>query len=241
MTPRILVSPDIERRQTRRGPLLDVLAVDTPYTDRVVATGGLPLVVPIGVTDALVDELVHSSDGVLLTGGDFDVDPALFGEEPVPQLGTLKPTRTALELSLWRAAVRHRRPVLGICGGAQLINVACGGTLWQDLPSQRPSSTAHSQVATKDVAGHHVEVLADTRLAALCGAGSLGVNSTHHQGIKAVASSLRASAIADDGLVEAIESIDAHFVLGVQWHPESMHEEAHRAIYRGFIDAARRA
>jgi putative glutamine amidotransferase len=239
-TPRILVSPDLERRQTRRGPLLDVLTFDTPYTDRVIAVGGLPLLVPIGLPDDLVDELVRESDGVLFTGGDFDVDPTLFGEAPIPQLGTLKPTRTALELALWHAAARHQRPVLGICGGAQLINVACGGTLWQDLPSQRPSTTAHSQVATKDLAGHHVEVVADTRLAALCGAGTLGVNSTHHQGIKAVASSLRASAVADDGLVEAIESVDDRFVLGVQWHPESMNEAAHRAIYRGFIEAARR-
>jgi putative glutamine amidotransferase len=241
MSPRILVSPDIERRQTRRGPLLDVLTVDTPYTDRVIAMGGLPIIVPIGLPDDLVDELVGDADGVLLTGGDFDVDPALFGEVPIAQLGTLKPTRTALELALWTAARRHGRAVLGICGGAQLINVACGGTLWQDLPSQRPSTTAHSQVATKDLVGHHVQVVADTRLAVLCGAGSLGVNSTHHQGIKDVASSLRASAIADDGLVEAIESIDGPFVLGVQWHPESMNEAAHRSIYRGFIDAARRA
>lgn len=238
--PRILVSPDLETRQTRRGPLLDVLTVDTPYTDRVLAAGGLPLIVPIGPGDELIDELVHDSDGVLLTGGDFDVDPALFGEAPVPQLGTVKPTRTALELSLWHAARRHQRPVLGICGGAQLINVACGGTLWQDLPTQCPSTIAHSQVATKDVAGHHVEVLADTLLGRLCGAGPLGVNSTHHQGIKQVASSLRVSAIADDGLVEAIEAADG-FVLGVQWHPESMNEDAHRSIYRGFIDAARRA
>lgn len=238
MKPLILVSPDLERRPTKRGPLLDVVVVDQPYTDRVLDSGGIPVVVPPGLSVHDIELLVARCDGLLLTGGDFDIEPALFGEAPVPQLGTLKPERTRLELALLDAAVRRRMPVLGICGGLQLMNVARGGSLWQDLPSQRPSTVSHSQTWTKDLAGHDVDVVVGTRLAALCGAGLLGVNSTHHQGIKAVGAGLVVAAVAVDGLVEAVEDPDADFFVGVQWHPESMHEDAHRAIYRGLVAAA---
>jgi len=237
--PLILVSPDLESRPTRRGPLAHLLVIDRAYIDRVRDEGGATLVVPAGLSDDDVVDLVARADGVLLTGGDFDVDPALFGEAPHEKLGTIKPDRTRLELAMLRAASARGLPVLGVCGGMQLMNVARGGSLFQDLPSQRESATTHSQAQTKDLAGHTVDVVAGTRLAALCGAGRLGVNSTHHQGIKAVASSLVVSAIADDGLVEAIEDPTAPFFVGVQWHPEGMGEAQHRAIYRGLVEACR--
>lgn len=240
MKPLILVSPDLERRPTKRGPLLDVVVVDQPYTDRVLASGGIPVVVPPGLALHDIELLIARSDGLLLTGGDFDVDPALFGEARVAELGTLKPERTRLELALLHAAVGRRLPVLGICGGMQLMNVVRGGTLWQDLPSQRPSPVQHSQTVTKDLAGHDVDVVAGTRLAAMCGAGILGVNSTHHQGIKGVGENLVVSAVTSDGLVEGLEDPGVDFFVGVQWHPEAMDELAHRAIYRGLIKAARR-
>lgn len=236
--PRILVTPDIETRPTKRGPLLDVIAVDRPYLTRLLELGATPVIAPPGLDDEGVKDLVAMTDGLLLTGGDFDIDPALFHELPHPGLGTLKPDRTSLELALLREARRRRRPVLGICGGMQLMNVACGGTLWQDLPSQRPSSTRHSQSQTKDLPGHGVVVRAGTLLASLCGAGPLGVNSTHHQAVKAAGVGLVESAVADDVLVEAIEDPAVPFFLGVQWHPESMLEDAHRAIYRGLIRAS---
>lgn len=236
--PRILVSPDLETRPTKRGPLQDTIAVDRPYLARLVQEGATPIIAPIGIDDDGVADLIEITDGVLLTGGDFDVDPALFGEAPHPALGTIKPARTALELALLRHARRCRRPVLGICGGMQLQNVEAGGSLWQDLPSERPSDLTHSQAQTKDLPGHHVDVVAGTRLANLCGAGRLGVNSTHHQGVRRVASGLVVSAVATDGLVEAIEDPALPFFVGVQWHPESMTEAAHRAIYRGLIRAA---
>jgi putative glutamine amidotransferase len=236
--PRILISPDLETRATRRGPLLDVVAVDRPYVARILEEGGTPIIAPIGLDDDAVADLIGVADGLLLTGGDFDVDPALFGEAPLPELGTLKPARTALELALLRAAVARGLPVLGVCGGMQLMNVVRGGSLWQDLPSQRPSPVAHSQVQTKDRPGHGVRIMDDTLLRRLCGEEALGVNSTHHQAIKAVGRGLVACAVADDGLVEAIVDPSLPFFLGVQWHPESMFEPAHRAIYRGLIRAA---
>ncbi len=239
MKPLILVSPDLQRRPTRRGPLVDVFECDQPYTDRILACGGIPVLVPPGLSVDDVAVLVAHADGLLLTGGDFDVDPALFGEVPVPELGTIKPERTRLELALLAAAVQRRLPVLGICGGMQLMNVVRGGTLWQDLPSQRLSTLQHSQAHTKDLAGHDVDVIAGTQLATWCGAGALGVNSTHHQGIKAVGRDLVVSAVATDGLVEGLEDPAGPFFVGVQWHPESMDQAAHRAIYAGLITAAR--
>lgn len=236
--PRILVSPDLETRPTKRGPLLDVVAVDRPYIARLLEEGATPVIVPIGLDDDAVADLVDVTDGLLLTGGDFDVDPALFDEPPHPKLGTLKPARTTLELALLREARRRGRPILGVCGGLQLLNVERGGSLWQDLPSQRTSPIGHSQTQTKDLVGHGVMVVPGTRLAGLCGDGPLGVNSTHHQAIKGVGEGLVVSAIADDGLVEGIEDPSLPFCIGVQWHPESMHGDAHRAIYRGLIRAA---
>lgn len=236
--PRILVSPDLETRTTKRGPLLDAVTVDRPYLARILEEGGTPVIVSPGLDDDAVADLVQMADGLLLTGGDFDVDPALFHEAPHPALGTLKPDRTRLELALLAAATAAERPVLGICGGMQLMNVWRGGALWQDLPSQRPTSTRHSQWQTKDVAGHGVVVRAGTLLASLCGPGPLGVNSTHHHALKTTGRGLVECAVADDVLVEAIEDPALPFFLGVQWHPESMEEEAHRAIYRGLIRAA---
>jgi putative glutamine amidotransferase len=236
--PRILVSPDLETRPTKRGPLQDTIAVDRPYLTRLVQEGATPIIAPIGIDDDGVADLIEITDGVLLTGGDFDVDPALFGEAPHPALGTIKPARTALELQILRHARRRLRPILGICGGMQLQNVEAGGSLWQDLPSERPSDLTHSQAQTKDLPGHDVDVVAGTLLSSLCGHGPLGVNSTHHQGVRRVAAGFVVCAVATDGLVEAIEDPSLPFCLGVQWHPESMNEAAHRAIYRGLIRAA---
>lgn len=229
--PRIGISLDYDPAQGRYG-------LKQTYVDAVLGAGGLPVLLPIVGEEgaaAYLDQL----DGLVLSGGDFDVPPSLYGEATRPQCGALVPERTDSELRFLRSALATGMPVLGVCGGMQLLNVALGGSLHQDLPNDL-GLRGHQQPAPKDVPSHDVEVVPGTRLAALAGAGRLRVNSTHHQAVKAVAPGLLVSARSPDGVVEGIELPGHPFALGVQWHPESAlrHEPRHAGIYRGLVAAA---
>jgi putative glutamine amidotransferase len=208
------------------------------YVDAVLGAGGLPILLPF-VARAEADAYLALLDGLVLSGGGFDVPPPLYGEEVRPACGPLIPERTEAELLFLHAALARGMPVLGVCGGMQLMNVALGGSLFQDLPSDC-DLCGHQQPAPKDVPSHDVEIVAGTRLAGLVGAGRLRVNSTHHQAVKAVAPGLLVTARAADGVVEGIERSDPPFAVGVQWHPESAlrHEPRHAGIYRGLVLAA---
>jgi putative glutamine amidotransferase len=239
--PVVLLTPDLDERDTHRGRI-GYLQVQRYYTDRILDAGGVPLLPPppgpLDDVDAVVAQMVEVADALVISGGGHDVDPALYGEVRLPACGPPSPERTDLELRLLSACEARGRPVLGVCGGLQLMNVARGGTLWQDLPSQRPSSTEHTMNGPKTRPCHDVVVAPGTRLAQIVGAGSLGVNSTHHQAVKELGRGLVASAHADDGLIEAIEDPHHPFFVGVQWHPEALTEAAHRSIYRALCAAA---
>lgn len=229
--PRIGISLDFDPAQGRYG-------LKETYVDAVIASGGLPILLPIvGAPEA--EGYLAVLDGLVLSGGDFDVPPSLYGEATRPQCGMLVPERTDSELRFLRHALETGMPVLGVCGGMQLLDVALGGSLHQDLPTDL-GLRGHQQPAPKDVPSHDVEVAAGTRLAALAGEGRLRVNSTHHQAVKAVGSGLVVSARSPDGVVEGIELPGHPFALGVQWHPESAlrHEARHAGIYRGLVVAA---
>jgi putative glutamine amidotransferase len=209
------------------------------YVDAVVAAGGLPLLLPH--EPALAGGYLDALDGLVVTGGAFDVPPELYGEARRHACGPTRPARTAAELKLLLAALERGLPVLGVCGGMQLMAVARGGTLFQDLVSDA-GLHGHEQPPPKDLPAHPVLVLEGTWLASLVGAGPLPVNSTHHQGLRTAGDGVKVAATSPDGLIEAIELDGAAFALGVQWHPEALlrHEPRHAAIYRGLVVAARR-
>ena len=207
------------------------------YVDAVLAAGGLPILLPhlaeaAGAYLALLD-------GLVVTGGAFDVPPELYGEARRPVCGALKPERTAFEKDLLEAALAARLPVLGVCGGMQLLNVVRGGTLHQDLLADA-GVPGHEQPPPKDRPTHEVRITPGTLLAALVGEGPLPANSTHHQAVREPGAGVLVSGRTADGVVEAIELPDLPFALGVQWHPEAVlrHEPRHAALYRGLVLAA---
>jgi putative glutamine amidotransferase len=195
-----------------------------------------------------VEDALAGVDGLLLTGGG-DVEPSLYGEAPHPTVSEVEPARDAFEIGLINAARRRDLPILGICRGVQILNVAAGGTLVQDIPSQVPGAINHSlsvpQHQPYDLA-HEVWVEKDSLLARLMGERLVGsdtceVNSRHHQAVKTVAPGFRVSATAPDGVIEAIEDPAARFCLGVEWHPENFWRTGEfRPLYEGFLEEAAR-
>jgi putative glutamine amidotransferase len=210
------------------------------YVDAVLAAGGLPILLPHAPEAA--GAYLALLDGLVVSGGAFDVPPELYGEARRSECGPTKPDRTAFERDLLEAALAARLPVLGVCGGMQLMNVVRGGTLWQDLAADAGLG-GHEQPPPKDVPSHEVRVAPGTQLAALVGAAPLPVNSTHHQAVRDPGAGVLVSARAPDGVIEALELPDLPFALGVQWHPEAAarHEPRHAALYRGLVEAARDA
>lgn len=211
------------------------------YMDGVTEAGGLPIMLPPTDDPAEIEQLVRTCDGIVITGGQ-DVDPALYGEERKPTCKELAPERDRMEPTLIAEALRQDKAILGICRGIQALNVALGGTLYQDLPTEHPSEITHSMDAPYDRAEHTVDVIDGTPLAKVLGAGELGVNSYHHQAIHDLAEPLRPMALAPDGLIEAVWDPSHHFVWAVQWHPEFFHkkDQASRDIFAAFVNGCER-
>lgn len=213
------------------------------YTDAVLRAGGLPFILPYSVDPSVIDNYLDRVSGLVITGGAFDIPPSMYGEAEKEKLGELKPTRTHFELAVLRAALARKLPVLGVCGGMQLLNVAFGGTLIQDLATELPAAKPHEQTHDRTQPQHPVEVKGESLLAECVGGkGHLMVNSTHHQAVKAVGAGLIASAVSPDGVIEAIEAVDrSNFVVGVQWHPELMVDTVppQLGVYKALVLRAR--
>ena len=207
------------------------------YFAVVAASGGLPLALP--QEPELAPTYAELIDGLIVTGGAFDIDPALYGGDPRHQTVTLKERRTRFEWAITRETLRRNRPVLGICGGQQLLNVVLGGTLIQHIPDAVPEALAHEQPNPRTEPGHEVAVLPGTLPHRLVGTTSLPVNSAHHQAADQVGQGIVVSGRAEDGIIEAIEDPCRAFCLGVQWHPEYLISDGDRRIITGFVDAAR--
>ena len=237
MRPLILVSTDCDIESS------DSLKLQADYVRAVYLTGGLPLVaVPpmeCGDTAEAVAELCSMARGIVLTGGS-DVLPGLFGEEPHPKLGAVNPVRDRFELALARAAMQADLPVLAICRGMQVLNVAAGGGLIQDIESCVPGAHAHRVTAPRWLPTHSVSVVPGSILWKIFRRDSIMVNSFHHQAVHPVAPGFEVSARASDGVVEAIEKAGSRFMVGVQWHPEALAGKDPEAlnVFREFLIAA---
>jgi len=181
--------------------------------------GGIPVILSPGGSRSVANRLLDRLDGLVISGGNFDIHPSLYGEKPIKELGEIKEERTEFELNLTRLALKRDLPLLGICGGAQALNVALGGTLYQDIATQLPEATEHGQSA-KTLGGHRIQIQIGTRLARILNRRILEVNTTHHQAVKGLGAGLVVNATATDGLIEGIESSRHSFVMGIQWHPE---------------------
>ena len=215
------------------------------YVRVLTEAGAVPWILPLLADDeptlrAMYDRL----GGVFLTGG-VDVDPAHYGEERHARLGQTDPARDRTELTLVRWALRDGKPVLGVCRGIQVINVAAGGTLYQDMQAQYPNGIKHDYFPpadgyTRTSLVHSARVDAESRLGRILGSADVEVNSMHHQGIKALAPGLVPSARAPDGSIEGVEGCDAAFLIGVQWHPEELADTqpAMRRLFAAFVEAA---
>ena len=219
-----------------------VTYLDSRYTGWIERQDMTALLISPAHDPASVAGLMALADGFALAGGE-DLHPSTYDEEAHPRLGEVNGPRDALETAALRLAIAGAMPVLALCRGVQVLNVALGGNLWQDLPSQRPGAVAHRQSGVWHATGHEVRVDPDSRLGAIVGAGSFDVNSFHHQAIREVGPGLRATAWAPDGLVEAVEA-EAGWVLGVQWHPERHPDDAppehpDRRLVAAFADAVR--
>ena len=205
------------------------------YLDGIKAAGGLPVVLPLEMSEEDANQVVETCDGFLFTGGQ-DVSPVLYGMEDATGTIVASPERDNMETLLLSKALQADKAVLGICRGLQFINVFLGGTLWQDLPSQHPSEIAHRQGKPYGVPSHQVKLSSD--LKSLLGKDILEVNTLHHQAVKDLGKGLTAMAIAPDGIIEAVQMLGKRFVWAVQWHPEYLFrtDKDSLAIFSCFVE-----
>ncbi len=239
MRPIIGITPDVGETAGRPGrPPMPRYELKQAYADAVLASGGLPVVLPYSEDETAPAEAVALCDGLVITGGAFDIPPELYGAKAGDRLGPMKRGRTAYEQRVLHAALQANKPVLGVCGGMQLLAVELGGTLWQDIRDEVPGSFDHEQKLDPREPGHPVKILEGTALEAILGVRELQVNSTHHQAVRDPGRA-RVCAISPDLIIEAIELPD-NFALGVQWHPELLASLEHLALYRALVDKSRR-
>lgn len=233
MIPMIGITMSLENQQRQ--------FIHRDYSDAVMRAGGSPVYIPYVGDQQIMDHIINQLDGLLLSGGG-DIDPTLFGEEPHPGLGEIVPQRDQLEIELIQRFVQQKKPILGICRGCQILNIALGGDMYQDLYRQRENLLQHQQHAPRNHASHTIQIKEGSLLQQIFQETKVKVNSFHHQAVRKAAPILKVSAVAADGVIEAIEgSSSGLFILGVQWHPECMAttDQHSQKIFRTFVDACK--
>ncbi|MCS6286116.1 MAG: hypothetical protein RL768_566 [Nitrospirota bacterium] len=243
MKPVIGVTPDFNAGDRKEwGGREPTYFLRARYVRAIEELGGIPLILPLVADAAGRRRLLERVDGLLLTGSGPDLPPRLYGERQRYKFPLVSERRANFELELVHQARTRDIPLLGICGGMQTVNVACGGSLFQDLSSQLPLALPHRQTTKAVHPSHSVKIAPGSLLRKIVAKATMQVNSSHHQSVKTVAPTLIASAIAPDGVIEAVESPDHRFFLGIQWHPEFLFERhiAHRRLFQALLRAAGR-
>lgn len=211
------------------------------YVQAVTNGGGVPLLIPLGLAEEDLLQIVERLDGLVLPGGG-DIEPEYYNGSPHVKLRGIDPDRDRVEIYVAQQATRLKKPFLAICRGHQILNVALGGTMWEDLASQYPDAINHDfyDQGKRNDLPHSVNVFPDSRLATILGGGSIMVNSLHHQGVRNIAPELMVTAVAPDGLVEGLEVSGNPFGIGVQWHPENLIEDdpAMLALFESLVVAS---
>ncbi|MFZ5626618.1 MAG: gamma-glutamyl-gamma-aminobutyrate hydrolase family protein [Bacillota bacterium] len=217
-----------------------VHSLNVDYARAVEAAGGMPVILPAACTEC-AGQILHMLDGLILSGGG-DLDPAFFDEEPVPGLGEITPERDLFELELTKQALKADLAILAICRGMQVLNVAMGGTLYQDINSQLDRVLKHRQEAPRWYASHKVSIKNGSLLSRILQSREVRVNSMHHQAVNKVGYGLKVTAQAADGVIEGVESENHKFVLGVQWHPEAMwaKDPLQLKLFTALVEAAKK-
>jgi putative glutamine amidotransferase len=239
MAPVIGITASIDHRSPAFG---ETYSLTRKYAEGVLQAGGVPLIVPHNLDEDSLHVVLDRLDGLLLSGGG-DIDPVLFGEELHPATCEIEPDRDRVELTLARWVVERDVPFLAICRGVQVLNVALGGTLVQDIPSQVPDALQHSfdrKTTPRDYLAHPVKIDPSSQLARVMQLENAQSNSWHHQSIKQAAEGLLVTAVAPDGVIEAVEVPERRYAIGVQWHPEWLFEKRveHQRLFEELVRAA---
>ena len=231
MIPKIGLIANIENDQR--------LNVHGAYGIAIERSGGVPLVLPYIESEAMIDAFVELCDGFLFTGG-ADVDPCYYGEEKKDTCGETEPNRDKLEMAVLSRAFESGKPIMGICRGLQIINVAMGGKLYQDIPTEFESELLHKQTEGQNEPSHPIFVEEGTPLYSVVGKKEMVGNTFHHQAIKVLSDGLAVSARASDGIIEAVYAPDKKYLRAYQWHPERLYRfEDNKALFDEFINACK--
>ncbi|NLJ58909.1 MAG: gamma-glutamyl-gamma-aminobutyrate hydrolase family protein [Tissierellia bacterium] len=205
-----------------------------------IEAGSIPLMLPVTADDELIDEYLKVVDGIYFSGGG-DVNPLIYGEDPIKEIKDIDYERDEFEIKLFKKAAALNIPMLGICRGEQVMNVAAGGSLYQDIYAQIPGVNGHSPKFTSGGYPHHkVKIMENSILHSVFKANEININSYHHQAVKNIAKGFKVTALSEDGVIEAIESEELTFAVGIQWHPEVMYERFPEflRIFEVFVKAA---
>lgn len=238
--PIIGIGLDSETKNIAQGGYSDYpwYALRTHYSDAVANNGGIPFLIPYSID--LIDEYVEYCDGFIFPGGDADIDPTCYGEKPSTKTTKANNARMGFEVYLMKAVMKKNKPLLGICAGEQLLNVILGGTLYQDISSCIKTNIEHKPGVNASENSHYIDIKKGSLLHSITKKERYKVNSHHHQAVNKLGDGLEASAVAPDGVIEAIEHPKYKFCLGVEWHPEYEKNEEDSLIIKALIDYSRK-